>query len=322
MTQATYVAAFLKIPDLLAASPKSSEELARATGAHAASLHRLMRSLVTIDLCRQLDDGSYELTSTGALLRTDVDDSLRSWTIYAGGAQWSIWGNLLHSVMTGETGRTTGTGSDLFEHLAVDAEAAVTFNQAMVELTRLEADAIVRAYDFSGIKRLVDVGGGYGELLASILLANPDLFGVLFDRRHAMENAERRMKDVSVARRCEFVVGDFFESIPHGADAYMLKSVVHDWNDDRSQTILRNCLRAMPAEAKLLLVERIVPLHLEPSAAHRAIARADLNMMVGLGGRERTEGEYRRLLEVSGFQLRAVIAAGPTFSIMEAVPMR
>ena len=149
MTQVTYVAAFLGIPDLLAARPKSSEELARATGAHAPSLHRLMRSLMTIDLCRQLDDGSYELTPTGALLRTDVANSLRSWTIYSGGSLWSVWGNLLHSVMTGEAARTSATGSDLFGHLEADPQAAAIFNQAMVELTRLDAAAIVRAYSFS-----------------------------------------------------------------------------------------------------------------------------------------------------------------------------
>ena len=322
MTQVTYVAAFLKIPDLLGARPMASDELARATGAHPPSLYRLMRSLVTIDLCRQLDDGAYELTPTGALLRTDVVDSLRSWTIYSGGSQWLTWGNLLQSVMTGEAARAIGTASNLFEHLEADAQAAATFNQAMVELTRLEAAAIVNAYNFSAFKRLMDVGGGYGELLAAILLANPDLCGVLFDQRHAVENARCRLNDPLVAHRCQFVVGDFFESIPRGADAYVLKSVIHDWNDDRSQAILRNCLTAMHADAKLLLVERIVPLHLEPSARHRSIARADLNMLVGLGGRERTEDEYRRLLEVSGFQLRAIVPAGPTFTILEAVPMR
>ena len=322
MTQATYVAAFLGIPDLLAAGPKSSDELARATHAHAPSLYRLMRSLVTIDLCRELDDGSYELTSTGALLRSDVADSLRSWTIHWGGSQWSLWGNMLHSVMTGEIARTSGTGSDPFGHLEADPPSAATFNQAMVELTRLDAAAIVRACDFSRIKRVVDVAGGYGELLAAILTANPDLRGVLFDRPHAVEHARRRMTDVAVAERCEFVVGDFFESIPRGADAYVLKSVIHDWNDDRSQTILRNCLAAMHADARLLLVERIVPLHFQPCAAHRAIARADLNMLVGLGGRERTEDEYRRLLELSGLLLRSVVPAGPTFSILEAVRPR
>ena len=319
MTQVTYVAAFLGIPDLLAARPKSSEELARATGAHAPSLHRLMRSLMTIDICRQLDDGSYELTPTGALLRTDVANSLRSWTIYSGGSLWSVWGNLLHSVMTGEAARTSATGSDLFGHLEADPQAAATFYQAMVELTRLDAAAIVRAYNFSRMKRVVDVGGGYGELLAAILMACSDTCGVLFDRPHAIENARPRMQDASVADRCEFVVGDFFESIPDGADAYVLKSVIHDWNDERSQAILRNCLTAMHAHAKLLLVERIVPLHLEASATHKAIARADLNMLVGLGGRERTEEEYRNLLGMSGFQVRAVLPAGPTFSIVEAV---
>ena len=319
MTQVTYVAAFLGIPDLLAATPKSSDELARATGAHAPSLHRLMRSLVTIGLCRELDDGTYELTATGDLLRTGVEGSLRSWTIYWGGSLWPIWGNLHHSVMTGEPARIPETGSDLFGSLEADPQAAATFNQAMVELTRLDAAAIARAYSFSGMERVVDVGGGYGELLAAILMANPKTCGVLFDRPHAMESARRRMEGASLANRCEFVGGDFFESVPDGADAYVLKSVIHDWNDERSQVILRNCLTAMHPRAKLLLVERIVPLHLDTSTAHKAVARADLNMLVGWGGRERTENEYRKLLGVSGFQVTGIFSAGPTFSIIEAV---
>jgi SAM-dependent methyltransferase len=300
----------------------SSEELARATEAHAPSVHRLMRSLVTIEICRQLDDGSYELTPTGALLRADVADSLRSWTIYWGGSQWSIWGNLLRSVKTGESAREKGTGRDPFSRLEADPQAASVFNKAMVELTRLDSASVTRAYDFSGMKRVVDVGGGYGELLAAILAANTDLRGVLFDRPHAVENGRRHLEAAAVADRCEFVAGDFFESIPGDADAYVLKSVIHDWNDERSEVILRNCSAAMHPRAKLLLVERIVPLHLQASAAHRAIARADLNMLVGLGGQERTEDEYRSLLSATGFQLRGVLPAGPVFSILEAVPSR
>jgi orsellinic acid C2-O-methyltransferase len=318
-TQVTYVAASLGIADLLAARPRSGEELARATGAHAASLHRLMRALVTLDLCRQLDDGSYELTATGALLRADVEGSLRAWTLYWGGPLWSIWGNLLHSVKTGEPARTPASGGDLFGTLEKDPQAAADFNRAMVELTRLDAGAIVRACDFSALPRVVDVGGGNGELLAAILAANPPARGVLFDRPHAMQNARARMLEAAVADRCEFAVGDFFEAVPDGADAYVLKSVIHDWNDERAGAILANCHAAMHSRARLLLIERLVPPHLGASAAHRAVARADLNMLVGLGGRERTESEYRALLADAGFRVNSIHAAGPTFSIIEAV---
>ena len=320
LSQATYVAAYLGIPDLLAAGAMSSEELARATGAHSPSLRRLMRALVTIDLCREQGDGLYELTPMGSLLRADVADSLRSWALYWGGPLWSIWGNLRHSIMTGENAGKLAAGCHGFDRLEADPQAAAVFNRAMVELTRLDAAAIVRACDFAGAERIVDVGGGYGELLAAILQAHPAVGGVLFDQLHAIENAGLHMKAAGVADRCDFVAGNFFESIPSGADAYVLKSVVHDWNDERSKVILRNCRRAMHARARLLLVERIVPLRLQASAADKAIARSDLNMLVGLGGQERTEDQYRELLSATGFRVKAVLGAGPTFSIIEATP--
>ena len=322
MSQAAYVAAHLAIPDQLGDGAKSSEELARATGAHPPSLRRLMRALVTIGLCREQRDGSYELTPMGSLLRADVVDSLRSWTLYWGGPQWSIWGNLLHSVMTGENATKLITGIEAFDRLEADPEAAAVFNRAMVELTRLDSATVARAYDFSAMKRIVDVGGGYGELLAAILRANPATRGVLFDRPHAIENGKRHLATAEVTDRCEFVEGDFFDSIPGGADAYVLKSVIHDWNDERSKLILQNCGRAMHEHARLLLVERIVPLQLAASAAHRAIARGDLNMLVGLGGQERREDEYRALLSATGLQVKAVLPAGPTFSIIEAIRSR
>ncbi len=322
MSQATYVAAHLGIPDLLAARAQSSEELARSTGAHAPSLRRLMRALVTIDICRERGDGSYELTPMGSLLRVDVADSLRAWTLHWGGPQWSSWGNLLHSVMTGESSREQATGSAGFDGLEADPQAAAAFNRAMVELTRLDADSIVRTCDFSETQRIVDVGGGYGELLATLLVANPTLRGTLFDRPHAIECGRIRMEAASVADRCDFVAGDFFESIPGGADAYVLKSVVHDWNDERSKLILRNCARSMHGRARLMLVERIVPPHMAVSAAHKSIARSDLNLLIGVGGQERTEDEYRTLLRETGFQVNAVLAAGPTFSVIEATRAR
>ena len=172
---------------------------------------------------------------------------------------------------------------------------------------------------FRASERIVDVGGGFGELLAAILRANPDTRGVLFDRPHALEGARALMEAARVADRCECVPGDFFEAIPGGADVYLLKSVIHDWNDERGGAILRNCRRAMEGRARLLLVERIVPQQLGASAAHRSIARGDLNMLVGLGGRERTEDEYRVLLDAAGLQVKTVVSAGRTFGVIEAM---
>ena len=318
-TQAIYVAARLGIPDVLAEKPRTTEELAHSTGAQVHSLHRLMRALVTIGICREIAaDSSYELTALGSLLRADTEDSLRSWALYWGGANWPIWGNLLHSVNSGESARKLVTGKEGFDRLEADPEAAAIFNRAMVELTRLDASNIVRACEWSGTSSVMDVGGGYGELLAAILLANPTLRGVLFDRPHALANGQRRMATAMLEQRCEFIAGDFFDSIPGGVDVYVLKSVIHDWNDERGREILRNCHRAMHPDARLLLVERIVPPRLEASAAHRAIARSDLNMLVGLGSKERTEPEYRALLQATEFHVISVVSAGPTFSIIEA----
>jgi orsellinic acid C2-O-methyltransferase len=319
MSQAAYVAASLHIPDRLAERAKSADELARESGAHAPSLHRLLRALVTLEICRENPAGLYELTPIGALLRADVPDSLRSWALYWGGPQWPVWGNLLHSVTTGESARMLTTGSEGFDRFETNPEAAALFNRAMVELTHLDAADIVRACDFAASERIVDVGGGFGKLLAAILQANPGKRGVLFDRPHALDGARVLMEAARVADRCEFVAGDFFAAIPGGADAYLLKSVIHDWNDERSGAILRNCRRAMEGRAKLLLVERIVPQQLSASAAHRAIARGDLNMLVGLGGRERTEDEYRALLGAAGLNVKAIVPAGRTFGVIEAV---
>jgi SAM-dependent methyltransferase len=320
MTQAIYVATYLGIPDLLASGAKKSEELAAATNAHAPSLHRLLRALVTIDICIERDDGGFELAPLGSLLRTDAPGSLRSWTLYWGGQLWSTWSHLLDSVKTGESARKLVTGMDGFDRLKADPQSAALFNQAMREGTRLSAVGVVAAYDFSAMKRIVDVGGGYGELLAAILEANPALTGVLFDLPHAIDGAWSHLESHGVASRCEAVAGDFFEAVPGGADAWVLKSVLHDWNDERSQVILGNCARAMNGQGKLLIVERIMPQRLEVSAAHQLIARIDLTMLVALASQERTELQFRTLLAAAAFRVTRILPTSSGFSVIEAAP--
>lgn len=322
MTQAIRVAAELRIPDLLAGGPKRSEELAAAAGAHAPSLDRLLRALTTIEICREGDDGTFELSPMGELLRSEVDGSLRSWTIFWGNHLWPVWGRLPDAVRTGQSGRTTETGGVDFDRLERNPEEAAVFNAAMVELTRLSARSVVEAYDFSGLTRIVDVGGGYGELLAVILVAHRRAQGVLFDLSHAIEAAAPHLQRAGIADRCELVAGNFFDSVPSGADTYVLKSVIHDWNDERSRVILDNCRRAMGSGARLLLVERIVPERLEPSPTHQAIVRSDLTMLVALGAKERTEAEFDALLNSAGFQITRVVPAAAGFSVIEAIPTR
>jgi orsellinic acid C2-O-methyltransferase len=320
MSQAIYVAAELRIADLLASSPKTSEELAGATGAHPPSLRRLLRALTTIEICREREDGAFELTPVGSILRSDSPESLRSWALYSGGYQWPIWGHLLDSVKTGESARKIVTGNKLFEHLERDPAVAAIFNQAMVELTRLFSQGVVRSYDFSHMKRIVDIGGGYGELLATILQANPGTHGVLFDLPHAIEDGRRHMVEVGLAERCEIIAGSFFETIPGQGDAYILSRIIHDWNDEQCKIILENCRRAIIDDGTLLLVERVVPERLEASADHQAIVRSDLNMLIGPGGCERTEAEFRALLSSTGFRLEKVIAIELGFNLIEAKP--
>ncbi len=322
ISQAIRVAAELRIPDLLAGGPKRSEELASAAGAHAPALRRLLRALTTIEIFREGDDGAFELSPMGELLRSDVNSSLRSWTIFWGNHLWPVWGRLLDAVRTGQSGRTTETGGVDFDRLERNPEEAAVFNAAMTELTRLSARSVVEAYDFGGLTRIVDVGGGYGELLAVILAAHPGAQGVLFDLSHAIQAAAPHLQRAGVAERCELVTGNFFDSVPSGGDAYVLKSVIHDWDDERSRMILDNCRRAMGGGARLLLVERIVPDRLEPSPTHQAVARSDLTMLVALGAKERTKAEFDALLNSAGFQLTRVLPAAAGFSVIEAIPTR
>jgi orsellinic acid C2-O-methyltransferase len=320
MSQATYVAAQLRIPDLLIDGPKTTEELAAVTGSHAPSLQRLLRALTTIEILHEREDGSFALMPMGELLSSESPESVRAWTLLMGGYNWPVWGNLLYSVQTGKSARTLLTGTEEFQHLEQDPEWAAIFNQAMVDITRLVVPGVVRGYDFSGMNRIVDVGGGYGELLAAILKANPAAHGVLFDLPHAIDNGKRHLENAGLAQRCSFVTGTFFESVPNGADGYVLKSIIHDWNDERGQLILENCRQAMAPGARLLLVERVMPERLDASPAHQLIVRSDLNMLVALAAQERTEAEFRHLLSAAGFHVTHIEPVGFTFSIIEAVP--
>ena len=322
MTQAAYVAAKLGIADLLADGPKTSDELAAATGTHPRSLHRLLRALTTIGICRQRDDGAFEITPMGSLLASQAPESLRAWTIWWGEHLWPVWGHLLHSVKTGESARRLLLGTDGFQHLQHNQQTAAVFNEALAELSRLTRQGVVRAYDFSGLKQIVDVGGGYGDLLAAILTAHPGASGVLFDLPHATEGGRRRIEQAGLAGRCEFVAGDFFESVPSGGDAYVLQSVIHDWDDERSRVILENCRRTMAAGARLLLVEHVLPDRLETSAAHQSVVRSDLNMLVAQGAKERTEGEFHSLMKSSSFGVTRIVPVWATFSVIEAFPLR
>jgi len=322
-TQVLHVAAELRLADLLAAGPRTSAELAAAVDAHPHAMHRLLRAMSALELCVEQGDGRFALAPLGTLLQEDSPNSLRAWTIWWGHHLWPVWGNLLYSVKTGKSARTLLLGTEGFEHLQRDPEAAAVFYRVTIELTRATAQLVVQAYDFSGLRKIVDVGGGCGEMLAYVLRANPAATGILFDLPQAVAGATEHFQEThrALAQRCTFVSGDFFESVPAGADAYILKSVIHDWNNERGAAILVNVRKAMGEHARLLLIEPVLPERSEAGALQATLSQHDLTMLVALGAQERTEREFTSLLSGAGLRIARIVPAGPVYSIIECRPL-
>jgi hypothetical protein len=314
ISRAIYVVAKLGIADHLRDGHRSADELSAATGTHAPSLYRVLRALASVGIFSEDENRRFALTPLAETLRTDVSDSLRAFaTVELGEEHYPAWGELLHSVMTGEIAFDRAFGMPVWKFFEQNPENAKTFNDAMTGFTLAVNDAVLASYDFSSIGKIVDVGGGHGSLIASILKANPNMRGILFDAPPVIEGARHRIRDEGIADRCEAVAGDFFKSVPSGADAYIVKWIIHDWDDERSVTILKHCHRAMPENGRLLLVEAVVPHGSQPHFSKYM----DLNMLVMTGGRERTENEYRALLSASGFRLTRIIPTESPMSIIE-----
>jgi SAM-dependent methyltransferase len=316
LSQAIYVAAKLGLADLLKGGPKSCSALAVATGADRQSLFRLMRALSSAGVFAHIQDDYFALSRAGESLQSHVPGSLRAIVITLGEIHYRAWGDLLQSVRTGSPAFNSVFGTGLFDYLQRDAESAEAFNYGMTDLSSLLAYAILMAYDFSGIPSIVDIGGGQGKLLRSIVQLNPGIKGILFDLEPAIEIAKQHLSSDACGERCSAVVGDFFESVPEGAHAYILCDVIHDWNDDRSIRILKNCRRAMAKTGRLLLVEMVVP---EPGA-NCFSKLLDLNMLVMTGGRERTKAEFTALLDAAGYKLTRIVPTLAPQCVIEAVP--
>jgi hypothetical protein len=317
ISQMIYVAARLGIADLLKDGPRAADELAEATGTHAPSLYRLLRALASLGVFAEDEEGRFTLTPLAALLQTGVPGSQRARALFYGDpSSWQTWGHFLHSVTTGETAFGHIFGMDAWEYHSKHPELNEHFNAFMSENTAMQIPSIVAAYDFTGVRTLVDVGGGQGVLIAAILKANPHLNGILCDAPHVVNSARPVLEAEGVIDRCQVVPCDFFSSVPAGGDAYLLKSIVHDWSDDQAIAILKTCRRAMPEDGRLLLVENVLTPGNEPDLAKLL----DLQMLVELGGLERTEAGFGNLLARSGLQLTRVIAARAPLSIIEAIP--
>lgn len=300
-SRAVHMAAELAIADLLSDGTRTSEDLARETGTDPASLHRLLRVLTSLGVLEETSPGHFALTKMGYALRSDVTGSLRDFALMSGGERmWRIWGDLLRSIQTGEPATPRLYGVESFDYFAAHPAEAAIFNRAMANVTHQATRAVVATCDFTRFHEVVDVGGGNGALMAGILAAVPALKGIVFDLPSGMDDAQRQLQAAGVADRCEVVAGDFFHSVPV-ADAYILKNVTHDWDDPRATAILRSCRTAMPPHGTLLLIERVMPERMEMSSRHQRMATLDLHMLVGPGGRERTEAEFKEILARAGF---------------------
>jgi O-methyltransferase domain/Dimerisation domain len=315
VSQAVCVAAKLGIADLLAEGPIGATELAEATGVHPRSLYRILRTLATFGVFKELPGSRFELTPMAEALRSDAPGSLRDAAIFMGEEwHWRVWGHTIESVRTGGSAWERAHGTEIFPWFAARPEESAVFNRAMTSFSNLATAAVVEAYDFSGFDKLVDVAGGHGLFLSEILRANPRLRGVLFDQPHVIEGAREPVASKGLSERCELVGGDFFESVPAGADGYIMKHIIHDWDDERAVMILKNIARAMREDGRLLIVEMVLP----PANVPHLGKVLDIEMLTSPGGVERTEEEYRELLDRAGLRLARVVPTESPYSVVEA----
>lgn len=314
-SQTLLAAAKLKVADQLVDGPKTAEELAGVMGLHGPSLERLLRALVTLE-AMTADGGGFGLTEFGRAMVAGAPGSIRSMILGVMSEDHRrAWAELPHGVRTGETAFDHVHGMPVFEYYGKHPELSADFNDAMTAGSAAIESALCEAFDFSAFRRIVDVGGGNGGLLAGLLTSAPKASGVLFDTAAGLAGAEGLLEARGVADRCERVAGDFFESVPGGGDLYILKWILHDWDDRRAGAIARNCRKAMEKGARIMVIESILPDGDVPSPGRLG----DLNMMVMTGGRERSAAEYRKMLEAAGFvDVRARETRSPC-GIVEAV---
>jgi hypothetical protein len=316
-SRALAVAAELGIADLLRDGPLPVAELAQATRTHAPTLYRLLRALASVGVFREDGEQRFSLTSMGQLLRSDVPVSAGPVARFMGrDYHWTAWGHLLHSVRTGENASRAALGTDVWSYRERHPEENEIFNAAMAALSRAASAQELAAYDFGRHRIVADIAGGTGALLAAILRARADSHGILFDQPHVVAGAKAVLEHAGVADRIRIESGSFFERVPSGADAYVMRRILHDWLDPEAITILRCCRAAMGPDARLLLIESVVgPANEDPQSKF-----LDLLMLVSAGGRERTEPEWRALLAEGGFRLCQVHPAGATSAVIEASP--
>lgn len=318
ISRAVFVIAKLGIPDILQSGSKTAEELAAATGMHAPSLFRILRALASVGVLTADENKKFGLTPLSETLITDAPGSLKWFAISELGQEhYPAWGNLMHSVKTGEIAFDNFFGRDIWAYFEENPEDAAVFNNSMTGMTAALNESLLNVYDFSKFNTIVDVGGGHGGLITEILKSNPNTKGILFDADEVVSGAREKLVAAGISDRCETVAGDFFQAVPSGGDVYMMKWIIHDWDNERAIRILKNCRTQMGPDARLIVVDCVVPETNEPDFSKFI----DLNMLVMTGGKERTAREFEALLAEAGFKLLQVIPTNQPISIIEAQPV-
>ncbi|MSQ96198.1 MAG: methyltransferase [Gemmataceae bacterium] len=314
--QSIHVAAKLKLADLLKDGPKAATQLAQATKTQPQALYRLLRALSSVEIFSEDEQGRFHLTPMAELL-LDVHGSMYAVAIMMGDEHYRSWGDLLHSVQTGKPAFDHIYGKPVFDWLSEHTEQAKIFDAAMTGFHGPETQAMIDAYDYTGINTLVDVGGGNGTVLIEVLKKNPAMKAILYDLPGVIDRAKKDLESAGVAARCQTIAGSFFESAPPGGDAYQMRHIIHDWTDEQCHTILSHIRKVIPKHGKLLVIEMVIKLRNEPQPAKWL----DLNMLVLPGGRERTEAEYREMYAKAGFRLERVVPTPTEVSVIEGRPV-
>ena len=315
VSRIVYLAAKLDLAGRLANGPKTADELAGPTGTNATALYRYMRSLATLGILSESDGRQFSLTPLGEALKADAPGAARSSVLTIASDWWFRgFGELLYSLQTGQSGFEKALGEPIFDFLARSPEDASLFSETMIGFHGAEPPAVAAAYDFSDVGTLADVGGASGHLLTTILQRYPKTRGILFDLPHVVRDAPALIGARGLTDRVEIQSGSFFETVPAGADAYLLSHIIHDWREDLCLTILGHCRRAMNAGGRVLIIEMVLP----PADTPHPGKMLDVMMLVGPGGQERTAQEYDALLDKAGFRLNRIVPTASAVSVVEA----
>jgi hypothetical protein len=317
VSKAVGVFAELGLADVMAAGATTAAEVASATGLHEDSVFRLLRMLAGVGVVAEVDAQSFALTPLSHLLRSGVPGSKRAMaTLLTSAEHFDGWGKLAHSVRSGQMGVEAALGMDIWQHYRQDAERNAIFNAAMTDFSTMSDASIAASFDFSPYKQICDIGGGLGSQLLAILERNPQALGVIYDQPHVAEAAKRRFTELGVSSKATAIGGDFFQSMPQGPEVFLAKNIIHDWDDERSITILKRVREVIPVHGRMLLLE----LTIQPADVPHVGRLVDVHMQVMTGGRERTEAEFAALFAASGFRLGRVIPTHSPVFIVEGIP--